>query len=129
ETEPGTQTLTFPVLNNDTDNDGEPNDTDTDDDNDGLLDIHETNDGIYDSPTDTGTNPLIADTDGDGLTDGEEVNAVLGFVSNPNIPNFSMMTIPGSYTVPEWQVDGTGGTEMTRLDDSLTGQYQWNLDY
>lgn len=130
ETEPGTQTLTFPVLNNDTDNDGEPNDTDTDDDNDGLLDIHETNDGIYDSTTDTGTNPLIADTDGDGGSDGDEVLfSHFGFLTNPNIPNFSMMTIPGSYTVPDWQVDGTGGTEMTRLDDTLTGQYQWNLDH
>ncbi len=73
ETETGTQTLTFSVLNNDTDNDGEPNDTDTDDDGDGLDDVYETNDGIYDSPTDTGSNPLIADTDGDGGSDGDEV--------------------------------------------------------
>jgi hypothetical protein len=38
---------------------------DPDDDNDGLLDSEETS---------IGTNPLLVDTDGDGFTDGEEVN-------------------------------------------------------
>ena len=47
---------------------------DDDDDNDGLLDVVETNTGIFVSANDTGTNPLIADTDGDGLSDGDEVN-------------------------------------------------------
>lgn len=130
QTETGTQTLTFPVLNNDTDNDGEPNDIDTDDDGDDLLDIHETNDGIYDSPTDTGTNPLIADTDGDGGTDGNEVHfSHFGFATNPNIANYFSMGIVGSFTVPEWQVNGPPETEMSMVDTTLTGQYQWTLDY
>jgi len=65
-------TLTLDV---DTDGDGTGNTIDTDDDNDGLLDIDETNTGTYVSPGDTGTNPLIADTDGDGVNDGLEVAA------------------------------------------------------
>ena len=46
----------------------------SDADSDGLLDIYETDTGVYVSPTDTGTDPLDADTDGDGLSDGAEVN-------------------------------------------------------
>jgi hypothetical protein len=130
ETEADTQTLTFAVLNTDTDNDTIPNDIDDDDDGDGLLDTVETNDGIYDSPTDTGTNPLIADTDGDGGSDGDEVLFNhFGFLSNPNLPNFSSMAIPGSFTDPQWQVDGTGGTDMATVDTTLTGQYQWIRDF
>ena len=43
-------------------------------DNDGLRDEVETNTGIYVSPSNTGTNPALADTDGDSLPDGMEVN-------------------------------------------------------
>ncbi len=57
----------------DTDMDGAGDACDTDDDNDGLSDSVETNTGIFVSATDTGTNPLIADTDGDGFSDGVEV--------------------------------------------------------
>lgn len=46
-----------------------------DTDNDGILDGHETNNGLqsYVSPTDTGTDPLVADTDLDGFNDGAEI--------------------------------------------------------
>ncbi len=44
-----------------------------DTDSDGLDDLAETNTGIYVSPTDTGTNPNSADSDGDGVPDGLEV--------------------------------------------------------
>jgi hypothetical protein len=44
-----------------------------DTDSDGIPDIYETNTGVYNGPTDTGTDPTDPDTDGDGLTDGEEV--------------------------------------------------------
>lgn len=47
----------------DTDGDGIGNSTDTDDDNDGLLDTDETK---------IGTDPLKADTDGDGVNDGKD---------------------------------------------------------
>jgi hypothetical protein len=50
----------------DNDADGIPDATDPDDDNDGLSDLDEIND--------IGTDPLVADTDGDGLADGFEVN-------------------------------------------------------
>jgi len=53
-----------------------------DTDADGLCDSVETNTGVYVTPTNTGTNPRNPDSDGDGLTDGEEV---LLFQTNPNI--------------------------------------------
>jgi N-acetylneuraminic acid mutarotase len=45
---------------------------DTDDDT--LSDKMESNTGIYVSPTDTGTNPVISDTDNDGLADNVEID-------------------------------------------------------
>jgi YVTN family beta-propeller protein len=57
----------------DTDGDGACNLGDGDDDNDGLLDSVETNTGTFVSASETGTNPLIGDTDGDGFWDGDEV--------------------------------------------------------
>ncbi|HIO57633.1 MAG TPA: hypothetical protein EYN30_03015, partial [Candidatus Poseidoniales archaeon] len=54
----------------DTDGDGIGNNADTDDDGDGLDDVNETNTGIYVGANDTGTDPLLPDTDGDGICDG-----------------------------------------------------------
>lgn len=48
---------------------------DLDDDGDGLADLVETGTGVFVSATDTGTDPLVADTDADGSPDGEEVAA------------------------------------------------------
>ena len=53
-----------------------------DDDNDGLLDIVETNDGTYNGNDDTGTDPLDADTDDDGVCDGP--NAVPNILAGPD---------------------------------------------
>ncbi len=53
-----------------------------DTDGDGIPDRFETGTGIYVSPNDTGTSPTNPDSDGDGLSDGAEVNA---YHSNPNI--------------------------------------------
>ncbi len=68
---------------------------DTDDDNDGLLDVVETNTGTYVNTSDTGTDPLNFDTDGDTFSDGEEVG---GF--DPNNPlsfpgNIPALNLPG----------------------------------
>jgi hypothetical protein len=66
---------------------------DPDDDNDGLLDTVETDTGVYVSLTDTGTDPLLADTDGDGWDDGDEVNRG-DFSSDPTDPNSTPPPIP-----------------------------------
>ena len=54
-----------------------------DGDGDRLCDSYETGTGVYVSPTNTGTSPLLADTDGDGLRDGDEV---LGTTAGLNLP-------------------------------------------
>ena len=68
----------------DTDRDGMPNQLpsdydnntltpmveDLDDDGDGLSDLAETGTGVYNGPSDYGTDPLNPDTDGDGVCDG-----------------------------------------------------------
>ena len=69
----------------DTDGDGQPDDLtgpsttglveDLDDDGDGLLDTVETNTSVFLDENDTGTDPLVADSDGDGFGDGFEVSA------------------------------------------------------
>jgi predicted flap endonuclease-1-like 5' DNA nuclease len=73
---------TDPSGDTDTDGDGDPDTLnppsnsdpalieDLDDDGDGLEDVNETNDGSYDGPTDTGTDPLNPDSDFDGVCDG-----------------------------------------------------------
>jgi formylglycine-generating enzyme len=53
-----------------------------DTDGDGVPDPFETGTGIYVSPTDTGGSPANPDTDGDGLTDGQEVYT---YHSDPNV--------------------------------------------
>ena len=55
---------------------------DPDSDEDGIKDRFETGTGIYVSPTNTGTNPLLADTDADGLNDGIEITQ---HGSDPNL--------------------------------------------
>lgn len=55
---------------------------DADDDDDGLLDVVETNTGVFVSASDTGTDPLSVDSDADGASDAEEVAAG----SDPNDP-------------------------------------------
>lgn len=47
--------------------------TETDADGDRLPDWIETNTGVFVDKTNAGTDPLVADTDGDGLDDGDEV--------------------------------------------------------
>jgi hypothetical protein len=82
----------------DTDGDNLGNVCDDDDDGDGLLDAVETNTGTFVGPNDTGTNPLLADTDGDGHGDGEEVAAG----TDPTDP----LSFPGSAQVPAIPLPG-----------------------
>ena len=44
-------------------------------DGDGLLNIYESGTGSFASPTDTGSDPLDADSDDDGWNDGAEIGA------------------------------------------------------
>jgi hypothetical protein len=57
----------------DTDGDQAGDACDQDDDGDALLDAYETGTGTFGGAFDTGTDPLLADTDGDGIDDGVEV--------------------------------------------------------
>ncbi|MFL2967716.1 MAG: putative Ig domain-containing protein [Candidatus Poseidoniaceae archaeon] len=71
-----------PSADTDTDGDGKPDtitgnstsvpplEEDMDDDGDGVEDVNETGTWTYNGPTDTGTDPLNPDTDGDGVCDG-----------------------------------------------------------
>ena len=117
ETEPGTQTIAFEITHAVTDSDG-----------DGLLDQHETNDGIYVAATATGSNPLVSDSDGDGHSDGDEVAGTpFGFLTNPNIPNYADVWAPANFTVPAYTPNAS--TLMVRSGADLTGQYQWSKLY
>ena len=55
----------------------------TDSDGDRLPDSVETNTGVFIDSNNTGTNPNIADTDGDGISDGDEV---LGSLAGLDLP-------------------------------------------
>ncbi len=108
--------------------------TASDSDFDDLKDGWETLDGIFNGPTDTGSNPMVPDTDGDGVPDGEEATGQgpSGYVQDPNRFNHGTMVVPGSFNLPNaW--DPTGGsvpsTVMTRAGTGLAEQYQWILDY
>ena len=83
--------------NNDLDSLGDA--CDPDDDNDGLTDLEET--GIY------GTNPFLVDSDGDGFSDFDEVNAGTDPLD------------PGSFPMPE--VPGLGLTGLITLSFALMG--------
>ena len=76
----------------DLDSDGVAYFLDEDDDGDGLLDVHETGTGSYVSPQNTGTSAVLADTDGDGYSDGFEVAGG----TDPTNP----ASRPGSPSVP-----------------------------
>jgi DNA-binding beta-propeller fold protein YncE len=66
----------------DSDSDGLGNPCDADDDGDGLDDVVETGTGVFNDAGDTGTQSQVADSDGDGHYDGDELNAG----SDPNDP-------------------------------------------
>ncbi|MDA8545546.1 hypothetical protein N9K60_02030 [Candidatus Poseidoniales archaeon] len=93
-----------PSADTDTDGDGDPDTLnppsnsvpplveDLDDDGDGLDDVNETNTGIFNGPTDTGTDPLNPDSDNDGICDGPiDVLPICVATSNANSSSASDM--------------------------------------
>jgi hypothetical protein len=91
-----------PVVDNlaqlDTDGDAAGNACDDDDDGDGLLDTVETDTGLYVDENDTGTDPLLADSDADGFDDAFEISAG----TDPNDP----YSFPGAVAVPGLRFPG-----------------------
>jgi hypothetical protein len=109
------------VGSQDTDGDGIPNRDDTDDDGDGLPDTLERQ---------LGTDPLRADTDSDGVTDGFEYYSALDL-------NSAALPYPGKRPYPnaldksdgETDFDGDG---LTMTEEFLAWNFQgrpWPLSY
>jgi ELWxxDGT repeat protein len=114
-----------PSADTDTDGDGDPDTLnppsnsvpplveDLDDDGDGLDDVYETDTGIYNDATDTGTDPLDPDTDNDGICDGP--NDVLPIcVAGPDTElgtaidgtAYLLNNTPMTYLMPKYDVAG-----------------------
>ena len=76
-----------------------------DSDGDRLLNCYETDTGTYVSATDTGTDPLTADTDGDGISDGDEV---LGTVAGLDLPGMGANPLKKTILIEyDWLSDDT----------------------
>jgi hypothetical protein len=94
--------------------------TDPDTDTDGLADGVETGTGIFLGPSDTGTSPLLADSDGGGLLDGDEV--VDG--ADPTDPTDDLVPgeLPATVTDGEgfeWTIEGRSHVSGQALDNGL----------
>jgi hypothetical protein len=99
----------------DIDGDGQQAFLDPDDDGDGLADPVETGTGVFVSASDTGTDPNVADSDGDGVDDGTEV----AFGTDPNDPSSTpAVKIPALPTPALWAlavlVAGIGRRRLAR---------------
>jgi hypothetical protein len=71
-----------------------------DPDGDGLPDDVETGTGVFVGPSDTGSNPNLADTDEDGLGDGEEVDAR----TDPNNSDTSIPAVVVTFPVDNYRI-------------------------
>jgi len=85
-----------------------------DSDTDGLPDLVETNTGVFVSPLDTGTDPNLSDSDGDGLDDGDEV---ITHTTDPTDPDTDD---DGLTDGDEIDVHGTVPTDPDSDDDGYT---------
>ncbi len=78
-------------------------------DGDGLSNAVETNTGTFVDANNTGTDPNNADSDGDGLTDGEEVNT---FGTDPNVVN--------TFAIPDAALKAAIEAELGVVDPTPT---------
>lgn len=77
-----------------------------DSDRDRLMNCVETNTGHFVSASNTGTSPNNPDTDGDGLTDGDEV---LGTAAGLNLPGFGVSPVHKDILIEyDWFNDAIG---------------------
>jgi hypothetical protein len=75
-----------------------------DTDGDRLPDCVETNTGVFVSTLDTGTDPTVADTDGDAISDGDEV---LGTLAGLDLPGLGVSPlVPSILLEYDWFDDG-----------------------
>jgi hypothetical protein len=95
-----------------------------DTDGDGLPDLAETNTGVYISAWSTGTDPAVADTDGDSENDGDEVAAgtyplgtVWPVVEPEPVPPVRMSQAER----PLGQAEGVGRPSIAKDDDGSWG--------
>jgi hypothetical protein len=87
-----------------------------DSDGDRLGDCYETNTGSFVSATDTGTDPNNADTDGDGISDGDEV---LGTMLGLNLPGLGANPLKKTILMEyDWLSDDTQGWEDSDVGSS-----------
>jgi len=125
----GEQTLSIPITAiADMDGDGIPDTQDTDIDGDGLANVYETNNGTFVSATNTGTNPLDADSDDDGFNDGSEVNgtSALARVTNPLKKNYATLMVAGDFLTPSWSDAPTTANTMTWVSGQ---EFGYTLNY
>ena len=125
----GEQTLSIPITAiADMDGDGIPDTQDPDIDGDGLANVYETNNGTFVSATNTGTNPLDADSDDDGFNDGSEVNgtSALGRVTNPLKKNYATLMVAGDFLTPSWSDAPTAANTMTWVSGQ---EFGYTLNY
>ncbi len=94
-----------------------------DSDGDGLLDAYENGTGTYVSPTQTGSNPALADTDGDGVDDWSEVNLSIT-TPNPNANNDA----DGDGINNRQEIDGTNNPWKTGVVGAPPGEATAPLD-
>jgi len=86
-------------------------DSDSDTDDDGLPDFVETDTGVFISANNTGSDPLLPDTDGDMLIDGDEVNI---YGTDPNVADTD---VDGLNDFDELTVHGTDPTDPDSDND------------
>jgi hypothetical protein len=78
------------------------NDSGPDSDGDGIPDAYETGTGIFIGPTNTGTNPGLRDSDGDGAGDREELIAGTNPNSNVDVLRIETIARAGGQSTLSW---------------------------
>lgn len=89
-----------------------------DTDGDRLPDCAETNDGVFVTATQAGTDPSVADTDGDGIDDGDEV---LGTLDGLDLPAMGTNPLQQNILIEyDWFDDAEGGSGHSHRPSAST---------